>query len=374
MASDQYQYVETRVQLLSAVEACKSAGVIALDTEFARFNTYYPIVGLIQIATRDDCFLIDPVALSDLEPLAPLLQNPGILKVFHACSEDLEVFQHALGVIPAPLFDTQIAAAVLGVGFSMSYQALVEHWLGISLPKDQTRSDWLARPLTAQQLHYAALDVIHLLEVFENQSRELTAAGKDAWIAEESAALGHDIPTMIDPQLAYRRLKGLWQLEGRQLNQLRALCAWREETARREDRPRNRVVDEKALMAIVRGNVRDRRGLQQQVKLSPRQVRKFGDDLIKVLDEADRMTEDQHPPEVHRDARPVSSSMLKRLRKIVDDKAAELSVAPELLMKRRHLEQLIRSSDGLGAHQLPAALHGWRSSVIGAELLEALAE
>ena len=165
MASDQYQYVETRVQLLSAVEACKSAGVIALDTEFARFNTYYPIVGLIQIATRDDCFLIDPVALSDLEPLAPLLQNPGILKVFHACSEDLEVFQHALGVIPAPLFDTQIAAAVLGVGFSMSYQALVEHWLGVSLPKDQTRSDWLARPLTAQQLHYAALDVIHLLEV-----------------------------------------------------------------------------------------------------------------------------------------------------------------------------------------------------------------
>ena len=374
MTSTQYQYVETMTQLQTAIEVCRSAEVIAVDTEFARFNTYYPIVGLIQIGTSETCFLIDPLAIDDLSPLKLILAEPGILKVFHACSEDLEVFQHSLGFIPTPVYDTQIAAAVLGVGFSMGYQSLVEHYLGISLPKDQTRSDWLRRPLSQYQLRYAALDVIHLLQVYEEQSELLSVADKGSWIEEEFAALGRDIPTMVDPQLAYQRIKGLWQLDRRQLNQLRSLCTWREETARLEDIPRNRIADQKVLMTIVRKNLMDRHRLQQYANMTHRQLRKFGDQIVDVLRVADQMAEDFFPDLISRDETPVSSSTLKRLKKVVDEKAAALSVAPELLIKRRHLEKLIRSSDGQGNYQLPEELLGWRAKVIGEDLLEVLAE
>ena len=183
MNSIKYQYVSTAAKLQEAIEVCGRAEAVAVDTEFARFNTYYPIVGLIQLGTSEACFLIDPLAINDLSPLKQILAKPSIMKVFHACSEDIEVFQHALGFVPKPLHDTQIAAAALGVGFSMSYQSIVEYYLGISLPKDQTRSNWLARPLSQDQLRYAALDVIHLLQVYEHQREQLSSADKERWIA-----------------------------------------------------------------------------------------------------------------------------------------------------------------------------------------------
>ncbi|HCC45976.1 MAG TPA: ribonuclease D [Gammaproteobacteria bacterium] len=372
--NERFQYVETIAQLQAVVDTCSKASVIAVDTEFARFNTYYPIVGLIQIATIDDCFLIDPLAVVELSSLKVIFQNKDIIKVFHACSEDLEVFQYSFGCVPEPLFDTQVAAAMLGVGFSMSYQRLVQHWLGIDLPKDQTRSDWLARPLSKEQLQYAALDVVHLLHICTLQEEELAATGKRAWLLEESASLGQDIPTMIDPQLAYKKLKGLWQLERRQLNRLRALCAWREEMARKENKPRNRIADQKALMNIVRHNFSDRRSLQQASELSQRQLRKYGDDLLRVMREADEIGDDDLPREIDRDAASLNRATLKRLKKIVNDKAEELSISPELLTKRRHLEKLIRSSEGLGVPQLPEGLLGWRSAAVGGDLIEALAE
>ena len=374
MASAHYQYIDTEVQLQSAIEVCSRAKVLAIDTEFVRFNTYYPIVGLIQIGTPEACFLIDPLGIDDLSPLRVILAEPAIMKIFHACSEDLEVFQHVLGFIPKPLYDTQIAAALLGVGYSMSYQSLVEHYLGIALPKDQTRSDWLARPLSEDQLRYAALDVIHLLHIYAEQYQLISVAGKESWIEEESAALGRDIPTMVDPQFAYQRIKGLWQLDRRQLNQMRSLCAWREETARLEDIPRNRIATQKALMTIVRKNLMDHRSLQQRADMTPRQLRKYGDDIVQVLKAANQAEEDSLPDLISRDETAVSSSMVKRLKKVVAEKAKILSVAPELLVKRRHLEKLIRSVDGQGGYQLPEELHGWREKVIGDDLLEVLTE
>ena len=374
MNSTQYQYINTTSQLQSAIEVCSGADALAVDTEFARFNTYYPKVGLIQLGTTEACFLVDPLTIDDLSPLKLILAEPSILKVFHACSEDLEVFQHVLGYVPKPLYDTQIAAALLGVGFSMSYQYVVDHYLDISLPKDQTRSDWLARPLSPDQLQYAALDVIHLLEVYEHQRELLASEDKGSWIEEETAALGLHIPTMVDPKLAYKRLKGLSQLDRRQLNQLRSLCAWREETARLGDIPRNRVVDNKVLMTIVRKNLADLGLLHQYANITPRQLRKYGEDIVEVLGAADNAEENRYPDLILRDDMPVSSSMLKRLKRIVNERAIELSVAPELLMKRRYLEKLIRSSDGEGGYELPEELMGWRAEVIGEDLLEVLAE
>lgn len=369
-----FEYIDSVEALQRMVARCGSADVVAMDTEFARFNTYYPIVGLIQVFDGKDCFLIDPLTIENLSPLGELLAKPDLLKVFHACSEDMEVFQHAVGTTPSPVFDTQIASAALGVGFSMGYQALVDHYLDITLPKDQTRSDWLTRPLSHDQLDYAALDVIHLREVYERQIDELDGTPKLQWIEDESAELGKDIPTLIDPESCYKKMKGLWQLNRKQLNVLKALCAWHEVTARKENVPRNRVVEQKSLMVMARENLTGKQALQSVAGMTPRQVRKYGEQLLFLQAEARLVPEADCPELVKKPEAPVNKVLMKKLRAIVEEKARSLSVAPELLTRRRHLEKLIRSEDESGRYHLPGELGGWRKNVIGQELLSALAD
>jgi ribonuclease D len=370
----EYRYIDTDEQLQEVVEACLEVSVIALDTEFARFNTYYPIVGLIQIYTGAACFLIDPLSVSSIEPLKAVMEERSLLKVLHACSEDMEVFQYALGIVPTPVYDTQIAGAALGVGFSVGYQALVEHYLDISLSKDQTRSDWLARPLTASQLDYAALDVIHLLEVYKVQLEALEGGPKLGWVQAESLGLGLGIPTVAAPEDSYKKFKGLWQLNRMQLNLLKDLCSWREITARKEDIPRNRVVDQKSLVLIVKEEVSSMQGFQNVAGLTSKQVRKYGDQILVIQAEA-RLVHEEDCPEIFvRTDAPINNKKLKRLKRVVEERALSLSIAPELLTKRRHLEKLIRSEDAQGEYHLPRELGGWRESVIGEALLAELLE
>ncbi|MGV0033460.1 MAG: ribonuclease D [Candidatus Azotimanducaceae bacterium WSBS_2022_MAG_OTU7] len=370
----EYRYIDTDEQLLEVVAACLDVSVIALDTEFVRTNTYYPIVGLIQIYTGAECFLIDPLSVSSIEPLKAVIEAASLLKVLHACSEDMEVFQHAIGVVPAPVYDTQIASAALGVGFSVGYQALVEHYLDISLSKDQTRSDWLARPLTTSQLDYAALDVIHLLEVYKVQLEELEGGSKLDWVEAESLGLGQGIPTVAAPEESYKKLKGLWQLDRKQLNLLKTLCTWREITARKEDLPRNRVVDQKSLISIVKEAITGKQAFQSQAGLNSRQVRKYGDEIQVLQAEAKLVLEEDCPDIVIRTDAPINNKKLKRLKQVVEERARRLNVAPELLTKRRYLEKLIRSEDERGQYHLPGELGGWREAAIGEALLAELAE
>ena len=370
----EYRYIDTDEQLQEVVEACLEVSVIALDTEFARFNTYYPIVGLIQIYTGAACFLIDPLSVSSIEPLKAVMVESSLLKVLHACSEDMEVFQYALGIVPTPVYDTQIASAALGVGFSVGYQALVEHYLDINLSKDQTRSDWLARPLTTSQLDYAALDVIHLLEVYKVQLEALEGGPKLGWVEAESLGLGQGIPTVAAPEDSYKKFKGLWQLNRMQLNLLKDLCSWREITARKEDIPRNRVVDQKSLVLIVKEEISSMQGFQNAAGLTSKQVKKYGDQILAIQAKA-RLVHEEDCPEIFvRTDAPINNKKLKRLKRVVEERALSLSIAPELLTKRRHLEKLIRSEDAQGKYHLPRELSGWRESVIGEALLAELLE
>ncbi|MDA0788200.1 MAG: ribonuclease D [Proteobacteria bacterium] len=353
-----YHYIDQPDALREAVIGCETAKVLAVDTEFARFNTYYPIVGLIQIYNGDQCFLIDPLSIEDLSPLAGLMTAPKIIKVFHACSEDLEVFQQCLGVMPSPLFDTQIAAALLGVRFSMSYQNLVSHYLGIDVPKEETRSDWLQRPLTESQLDYAALDVIYLYQVYGLQREALEKAQRQPWVDEECERMSVDVPTMIDPDLAYKKIKGTNRLNPQQLNVLRAVAAWREQQARKRDMPRNRILDNKALLAIARRKLTSRQELEAQAGLSFRQARRIGDELIEIASTARATPEDQYP-DSEEVRGPIDSQQLKALRRHADELAEALQVAPELLVKRRHLEELL-APDG----ELSEELLGWRRGAV----------
>jgi ribonuclease D len=367
-------YIDNQVQLRQAIEACLEVSVVTIDTEFARYNTYYPIVGLIQVYDGRTCYLIDPLGIEDLTPLVDLLEANNVLKIFHACSEDMEVFQYCLNTLPTPVFDSQIAAAALGIGFSISYQNLVSHHLSITVPKEETRSDWLQRPLTEGQLKYAALDVIYLLQVYEMQRDQLQEMQREEWVTEDSALLSVDLPTMVEPDSAYKKLKGLAKLNRKQLSVLQALCSWRETRARETNVPRNRIVDQKSLISIAGENILEKNDLQAIAEMSPRQVRKFGEDLLFLAEEAKRLPEDKYPPLVPRDGARIDSKKLGDLRGVVQSRAKFLGVSPELLTKRRHLEALLRSSDGNGNHELPEGLSGWRKEAIGNDLIEALRE
>lgn len=369
-----YEEITDSARLPEIVASCREKSAIALDTEFARTNTYYPIVGLVQIYDGENCYLIDPLAVEDLSPLADLLSDDSVTKVLHACSEDVEVFCDALGVVPQPIFDTQIAAALLGVGFSVSYQNLVKHYMDILIPKEETRSDWLQRPLTASQLEYAALDVIHLLEVYELQQVELADLDRAGWVTDECAKLAQDIPTQIDPEDFYLKVKNLWRLDQSQLYVLKQLCAWRERAAREKNMPRNRIVDEKALFQIAALSLSDKKAFRDKAEMTSRQLRFHADELETLLAEWRSAPVDDYPDLIEKKNSPINNQLLRSLKKVVAECAEKLNVAPEMLAKRRHLEQLIRSENSAGEFRLPSALGGWRQSVIGEPLLKEVAE
>ena len=365
----QYVYVTNANELPAIVASCRQKPAVAIDTEFARTNTYYPIVGLVQLFDGEACYLIDPVAIPDLAPLADLLADKNVVKVLHACSEDIEVFSDCLGVVPEPIYDTQIAAALLGAGFSVSYQNLVNQYLEIMVPKEETRSDWLQRPLTDSQLDYASLDVIHLLAVYELQLLQLAENGRADWVQAECSSLAENIPTQIDPDDYYKKVKNLWRLKPRQLYLLQQLCAWRERTARERNLPRNRVVDEKALFQIASLDLKDRKDFRDRGEVTSRQLRYHADDLEQLVVEADAVDADGLPAAITKPSSPISSKVLRSLKDVVESRANDLNVAPEMLAKRRHLEQFIRSEDEMGEFHLPLALKGWRELVIGEQLI-----
>jgi len=367
-----YHYVDSDSELRRVVGILRSGPVVSIDTEFARSHTYYPEVGLIQAYDGRQCYLIDPLAVGDLAIIAELLADTDVTKVLHACSEDMEVFEYAVGVTPSPVFDTQIAAAALGISFSISYQNLVAHYLDISVPKEQTRSDWLQRPLSDAQLDYAALDVIHLLEVYDKQERELESQGRSHWVEEECSGLGQEISISLAPDRYYLRVKSSSRMSRAELNKLQALCAWRERRARELNVPRNRVVEEKALVAAVRSDIHDKNGLQEIAGMTPRQVRKHGDEILFLLSEARLVPARDFPAAIEEMPVAVKNARMKLLKKVVDERAAALNVSPELLARRRHLELLLRTADEVGEYELPDPFTGWRRKAIGEALLAAL--
>lgn len=249
--NDESELITTGEALERVAERLLKAEAVAVDTEFFWERTFYPVLGLVQLAAGDGCWLVDAVRIRDLRALGPVLASPSIVKLLHDAPQDLGILARATGALPRSVFDTRLAAGFAGLSATCSLQALLREALGIELAKSETRSDWLRRPLSANQLRYAADDVLHLIPLRDTLLARCASDTVRAWLHEDLARL--DDPAMYqdrDPRLMYLRVKGSARLGARQLALLRELADWREQEARQRDWPRAHVLSDDLLMAL----------------------------------------------------------------------------------------------------------------------------
>lgn len=346
---------------------------VALDTEFMRVDTFYPIAALLQVGDGRCAYLIDPLLITDWTAFSGLLEDEAVVKVLHACGEDLEVFLRLTGSLPAPLFDTQLAAGYLNIGFSMGYSRLVQTVLNIELPKGETRSDWLQRPLSEMQVQYAAEDAQHLAELYQALLPRLSEE-KLAWILEDGAEWVDNQRRETDPLEAYREVKQAWRLKPRQLAVLRVLAAWRETQARARNQPRNRVLREHSLWPLARTQPGDLVSLARIDDMHPRTVRQDGETLLELIRSAAATPEQDWPAPLPEPLPLEASALLKKLRAVGQRAATALDIAPELVLRKKVLESLLKTGYPDGPYQLPDSLRGWRRERLGQALLDALDE
>jgi len=358
--------VTTQSQLDAAVFRLEAATRLALDTEFMRESTYYPQLCLVQVATDSDCFLVDPLAGLDLDGLHALFAERSKLKILHAARQDLEVLQLGGRPVPAPIFDTQVAAAMLGFPPQAGYAELVARQLGHSIDKGQTRTDWSRRPLTPAQLAYAADDVHHLLTLHAELSTALEARGRAAWLAEDAAALEDAALYRTEPGDAWRRLKGLGRLKPREQSAARALAEWRERRAIDSDKPRGWILTDEAIYAVATMAPRTIGDLEAVRALPPAVVRKRGEELLAMVTTAFETAGATGIEATGRRPTPQENALVSKLQQIVRNEAAALEVSPEVIATRRDIEALVFEDRGESA-----VLRGWRRSVVGEKLLAA---
>ncbi|MCB1539159.1 MAG: ribonuclease D [Rhodospirillales bacterium] len=340
---------------------------LALDTEFLRERTYYPQLCLVQVAAPEgDAILLDPISGDDMSDLEAALFDPDVVKVFHAGRQDLEIFVRLFGRVPAPLFDTQIAAMALGYGESVSYAALVADVCRHSIDKSQQYTDWSIRPLRAEQLAYAADDVLYLRTVYENFCERLERRGRRSWIEEEMAALTNPAIYSVDPDHAWERVK-IRSDKPHVLAVLRALAAWREREAQRRDIPKGRVFKDETLAEIAMTQPRDARSLAR-VRGFPTDLaeKNLGQTILKIIEEALALPREEMPRIVR--AKPFPQELqpvLEMLKMLLRIQASEAGIAPRLLADSDDLQAL-----AIGGENAPVpCLSGWRRAVFGEQAL-----
>lgn len=339
---------------------------ISLDTEFMRVRTFHAQAALFQICDGESCCLVDPLAVENLEPLKQVLAAPAPTKIMHSCSEDLELCRHRLGVLPEPLVDTQIIAAFCGHPLSVGYQRILASELDVRLDKSETRTDWLQRPLSPAQLRYAAEDVAFLLPLWQKLERRLAGRPSAGWALAECSALLERYRARTGTD--YRAMAGAWRFDRRTLAVLRALHAWREETASSRDLPRNWLLADTVLLAMAQEQPRSTEALAAIDGVSDKMARRHGATLLTLISQALDLGQDELPDPVPPPLDAAQSRRLRKLRAHTVVRADEQGVAPEMLARRRDFEELLRWVDGTTEQPLPGLLAGWRRKAIGEEL------
>jgi ribonuclease D len=350
---------------------CKSLSrtpFITVDTEFMRETTYWPVLCLIQIAGPDDAKAIDPLAPGiDLSPLIALLDDPSILKVFHAARQDLEIFYQLMGHVPAPLFDTQVAAMVCGFGDSVGYQTLISKLTKVQIDKSSRFTDWSLRPLSDRQISYALSDVTYLRDAYIKLSEKLKANGREDWLDEEMAILNSPKTYDPDPYKSYLRIKSRGT-KPRYLAILREISAWRELEARKRNQPRNRILRDETLQEIAHHAPNTVNGLERTRGLGRKMAE--GPSGLKLLEaikkgvavpDAD-CPKPKHKLEIPRGLGPV----IDLLRVLLKMKCDDGDVAQKLLASANDIELIA----AFGENADVRTMHGWRRELFGNDALK----
>ncbi len=359
------QYINTPEQLPKLCEQIQQASWIALDTEFLREKTYYPKFCLLQIATLDWVACVDPIALPNLDTLFAAIYNPAIVKVFHSCRQDLEIFFQITGKLPEPIFDTQIAAPLLGFQDNPGYAMLVSSLLNVNLTKAHTRADWSKRPLTADEIDYAADDVIYLCQIYQIMTQKLTELGRIDWLKQDFAELTNADHYEVKPEKAWLRIKGQNKLTGKQLSIIQTVAEWREKTAQAEDRPKNWLLRDELLFDLAKLQPEAINELAGVRGISERAVQRYGKELCQLITDA----KNRPPIPLTLKDRPAKKTqqqeaILDILTALVRIRAEENELNPAILASRKDLEALLFNGDD----QCPL-LHGWRFAMAGRELV-----
>jgi len=358
-------YIASQADLEAFVERASASDVLAIDTEFLREKTYYPKLCLLQMATRQESVIIDPFEVDDLAVLRPLLEDEGIVKVFHSGHQDIEIMVYDLDCVPRPIFDTQVAAALLGQTQQVGYAPLVHAMCGVKLKKTDSFTDWSARPLSKSQISYALDDVVYLPEMYSLMKRKLSEKGRLHWLDDEFADMARVEAYISDEQEMFRRLKHVGQLSRRQMAAAREMAAWREIEARKRNIPRRWVLTD-----------------EQIVEACRREPRKI-DDLFMVRGIRERLTTadaravialvraalDSAPetwPELHKNLKsePNVDVQVDMLMAIVRMRARENDIALPTLASASDLTAVAR-----GHRENVEVLKGWRKDIVGNDLV-----
>ncbi|SFX05272.1 ribonuclease D [Marinospirillum alkaliphilum] len=364
-------WVDDPEQLDALCAAWMELEELAMDTEFIRTDTFYPKPALLQVGDGQACYLLDVLALGKPESLRRLLVG-GPVKVFHSCSEDLEMLQHWLGVLPTPLIDTQLAAAVAEQETGMGYSRLVERLLQISLEKGETRSNWLQRPLTESQQHYAALDVEYLLPVWQLLKNRLLEQGRLELVREESQWLVTEAASDA-PEDAWLRCKQAWRLDSPQLAVLQQLARWREATARHLDRPRSRVASDGLLQLLAEKQPRHAAALAALPDATPGWIKRYGEAVLAEIEMARQLPTEALPVPLISPMSQVYKQQRKRLKQALDQLAEKLQLPAELLTRRRQQEEWLQALSCGQQPEVPEDWPSWRREVLE-HLVENLAK
>ena len=362
-----YRYIDDDAALRDFCGHLGSVEVCAVDTEFVRENTYYPVLALIQVATDSELACIDPIAVGDLSPLVAEFMREDLLKVFHSSSQDLEILYQKFGKVPAPLFDTQLAAAVLGYNHQISYADLVRQVAGVELEKKHTRADWTRRPLTAGELDYAMDDVRYLLQVYRELAQRLADDQRLGWIEKDLQAMSDPSQYEVDEDALWQRLRGVQKLKGERLQIASDLCRWRERVARERNRPRRWIVKDDALIEMARRKPETLDELNAIPELPAKTIERHGRDLLRIIADAARVDSGQWPRhEKSRNLTPQQTALGDCLMAICRVIAEENAIALATLATRRDIDNLVLSQKN------SRLMQGWRFAMAGEQLLKFL--
>lgn len=360
------ELVSTPAALDALVSELAGVEELAVDTEFHRERSYYPHLALVQIAWRGGTALVDPLAL-DVSPLAKVLCS-GALTVMHAAEHDLEVLARACGALPDRLFDTQLAAGFVGYS-TPSLASLTESLLGVRLQKADQLTNWMQRPLTAGQIAYAASDVAHLLDLKEQISVRLEAAGRGRWASEECALLLRRDRSAVPPEEVWWRLPRLRRMRGASRGVAQEVAAWRERRARQLDVPPRFVLSDLAMLSVVQRPPANRQELQRVRGADARHLRgEVVDELLAAVRRGSSLphSELHLPPPAPPDSPNKPAVVLASA--YVGARSAELGIDPAIVATRADLVSFFAAGNGSGGNGRGRLASGWRAELVGAEL------